>query len=92
MGLNLSNLQIAQELDLNQDDVLCMTTQLRSGIVANKPAVCLEGEVECDEVYVIAGHQGQPEEVKKKVEGRRRRLKSQSGRGTLAKEKPPILG
>jgi len=68
MGLNLSNLQIAQELDLNQDDVLCMTTQLRSGIVANKPAVCLEGEVECDEVYVIAGHKGQPEAVKKKVE------------------------
>jgi hypothetical protein len=46
-----------------------MTTQLRSGIVANKPAVCLEGEVEWDEVYVIAGHQGQPEEVKKVEEG-----------------------
>lgn len=68
MGLNLSNLQIAQELDLNRDDVLCMTTQLRSGIVANQPAVCLSQEVECDEVYVIAGHKGQPEVVKKKGE------------------------
>jgi hypothetical protein len=28
MGLNLSNLQIAQKLDLNQDDVLCTTTAI----------------------------------------------------------------
>jgi hypothetical protein len=27
--------------------------------------VVLEGEVECDEVYVVAGHKGQPEAVKK---------------------------
>ena len=68
MGLNLSNHQIAKELDLNQADVQQMTTQLRTGIVENKPTVSLGGEVECDEVYVIAGHKGQPEAVKKKVE------------------------
>jgi len=28
--------------------------------------VILEGEVECDEAYVIAGHKGQPDAVKKK--------------------------
>ncbi len=50
MGLNLSNHQISQELDFNQADVQQMTTQLRSGIVTNKPTVSLEGEVECDEV------------------------------------------
>jgi len=66
MGLNLSNHQIAQELDLNKDDVQNMTAQLRSGIVAKKPTVRLEGAVECDEAYVIAGHKGQPEMVKKK--------------------------
>ena len=33
MGLNLSNQQMAQELDLNKDDVQQMTTQLREGIV-----------------------------------------------------------
>ena len=33
MGLNLSNSQIAQELDLNKDDVQKMTSQLREGIV-----------------------------------------------------------
>jgi hypothetical protein len=42
--------------------------------------------VECDEVYVVAGHKGNPAAVLKK--GR----KGQRGRGTLEKEKPPILG
>jgi hypothetical protein len=36
MGLNLSNQQIAAELDLNKDDVQVMTTQLREGVVAKK--------------------------------------------------------
>lgn len=67
MGLNLSNQQIAQELDLDKDDVYQMTSQLRTGIVAGKPEVMLSGEVECDEVYITAGHKGHPEAVKKKV-------------------------
>ena len=33
MGLNLSNKQIAKELDLNRTDVQKMTTQLREGVV-----------------------------------------------------------
>jgi predicted transposase YdaD len=32
MGLNLSNEQIAKELDLNRSDVQQMTTQLREGV------------------------------------------------------------
>ncbi len=66
MGLNLSNEQIAQELDLNKDDVHQMTAQLRSGVVDLKPEPMLEGTVECDEVYIVAGHKGHPEAVKKK--------------------------
>jgi transposase-like protein len=66
MGLNLSNRQIAQELELDDDAVQAMTTQLRQGIVAGKPTVQLTGEVECDEVYVTAGHKGNPEAVRKK--------------------------
>ena len=66
MGLNLSNQQIAQELDLNKDDVHHLTCQLRAGIVAHKPQTRLSGEVECDEVYVVAGHKGRPEAVQKK--------------------------
>ena len=38
MGLNLSNHHIAQELDLNKDDVQQMTSQLRQGIVRKKSA------------------------------------------------------
>ena len=66
MGLNLSNEQIAQELDLNPNDVQVMASQLRDGIVQRRPEVTLTGEVECDEVYVVAGHKGYPEAVKKK--------------------------
>ncbi len=68
MGLNLSNQQIAQELDLNKDDVQKMTRQLREGVVAKKPTATLSGEVECDEVYVVAGHKGHPAAVKKKAD------------------------
>ena len=41
MGLNLSNHQIAHELDFNKDDAQDMTAQLRCGIVAKKPVVRL---------------------------------------------------
>ena len=67
MGLNLSNRQIAQELSLNPDDAQRMTEQLREGIVVRQPEPVLAGEVECDEVYVVAGHKGQPDAVKKRV-------------------------
>jgi transposase-like protein len=66
MGLNLSNRQIAQELDLSQADVQRMTEQLRTGLVARTPPIRLEGEVEIDEVYVTAGHKGSPAAVAKR--------------------------
>ena len=53
----------------------------------------LSGDIELDEVYVIAGHKGHPEIVAELGrKGRRRRLKGKRGRGTLADEKPPIFG
>src|SRR4051812_13821369 len=58
MGLNLSNRQIALELGLNASDVQAMTEHLRRGLVARAPAAQLEGEVEIDEVYGVAGHSG----------------------------------
>ncbi len=66
MGLNLSNRQISRELSLNKDDVQHMTSILRRVVDSNKPDVLLKGEVECDEVYIVAGHKGNPEAVKKK--------------------------
>ena len=66
MGLNLANRQIAAELGLDASDVQAMTEQLRGGLVARTPAARLQGEVEIDEVYVIAGHKGQPAAVAKR--------------------------
>src|SRR5215213_3072753 len=66
MGLNLSNRQIAAELGLGASDVQAMTEQLRDGLVAKTPAVELKGEVEIDEVYVVAGHKGQPAAIAKR--------------------------
>jgi hypothetical protein len=43
-----------------------MTTALREGVVLRKPEVTFSGEVECDEVDVVAGHKGHPEAVRKK--------------------------
>ncbi len=43
MGLNLSNQQIAQELDLDPDDAQEMTAQLRTGIVVKKRLCCKKG-------------------------------------------------
>jgi hypothetical protein len=87
--------EIAQELGLNPGDVQQMTEQLRAGVVAAQPEPSLSGEVECDEVYVVAGHKGQPEAVKAVrgvAAGYGARPEVSKGRGTLEKEKPPILG
>jgi len=65
-SFSLISLRIAQELNLNKDDAQRMAEVLRTGIVEKKPAAVLSGEVECDEDYVVAGHKGQPEAVKKR--------------------------
>ena len=65
MGLNLSNRQISKELDIHESDCHEMTKVLREAVYEKNPDVLLSGEVECDEVYVVAGHKGQPEMIKK---------------------------
>jgi hypothetical protein len=62
------------ELGLDGSDVQAMTEQLRRGLVAKAPEVTLKGEVEpdatasseIDEIYVVAGHKGQPAAVAKR--------------------------
>lgn len=66
MGLNLSTEQIAKGLNLDRADGHYMADILRSGVVEKEPEVKLSGEVECDEVYVVAGHKGNPAAVKKR--------------------------
>ena len=61
-------------MGLDASDTQAVTEQLRGGLVAGMPAVELQGEVEpdarassgMDEVYVAAGHKGQPDEVAKR--------------------------
>ena len=60
--------------ELGQDRVHDRATQRREGIVAQQSVVVLSGEVEGDEVYVVAGHKENPEAVKKGRPGCRRRL------------------
>ena len=66
MGLNISNRQIAKELNLCESDTQAMTEALRKGVVDRQPDPKLSQEVEFDEVYVVAGHKGKPDSVKKK--------------------------
>jgi len=89
MGLNLSNTQISKELDLNRGDIHKMASQLREDVVKK----FFQGEVECDEVYIVAGHKDHPEAVSNKGRrDRRNRLRGARGRGSLEKEKPSIFG
>ncbi|MDI9867390.1 hypothetical protein QM480_23810 [Flectobacillus sp. DC10W] len=52
----------------------------------------MEGEVEFDELYFIAGHKGKPSMVKENREARLQRLKGKRGRGITTDDKPPVLG
>lgn len=67
MSLNLSNAQIAKELRISESDCHAMTSLLREGVYEKRPTEELSGEVEFDELYLIAGHKGKPSAVKKKV-------------------------
>ncbi len=51
---------------MSGSDVQVMTEQLRSGLLAKAPPIQLAGEVAIDEVYVVAGHKGQPAELAKR--------------------------
>ncbi len=66
MSLNLSNAQIAHELGLSESDLHQMASLLREGVYEKQPIVVLAGQVEADELYVIAGHKGQRGVAKKK--------------------------
>lgn len=68
MNLNTSNRQIAQELGFSEKTAQHMTTKMRQAVEANMADPTLSGEVEFDEVYIVAGHKGRPETVKKRVE------------------------
>src|SRR3712207_4897012 len=92
MGLNFSSLQIARELDLDRNDAGEMVQLLRQGVVDRRPAVVLAGEVECDEVSVVAGHKGDPAAVEKRASGPPATPERWAGPRDVGEEKPPIFG
>ena len=58
-----------------------------------KKSVKLNGQVESDEVYIRTEYKGHPAIVAhEKRKGRRRKLRGNRGRDTLAGERPPVLG
>ena len=69
MGLNLSNKQIAEELDISPSTAQEMAERLRKGIVEKMPKPQLSNDVELDEVYITAGMKGHQIEVIKKTPG-----------------------
>src|SRR5215218_9185923 len=93
MGLNLSNRQIAQELGLDGSDVQVMTEPAapRPGRQGSARAAGGRGR---DRRGLRRGRAQGPARRggEKGRSGRRRRLPGAPGRGTLAKDKPPVLG
>ncbi|WP_269077899.1 transposase [Endozoicomonas montiporae] len=93
MGLNVSNSQISKELDLSLSDVHEMTTLLRTTVVKRKPDITLEGEVEFDEVYIVAGHKGHPEALKKSIApSPKKKIKRSSGQRNSRKRQASRSG
>ena len=70
-----------------------MTEQLRRGLAAKTPEVTLKGEVKIDEVYVVAGHKGQPAAVAKRGgSGAAASWQARRDAARWRRDKPPILG
>jgi hypothetical protein len=58
MGLDIYSKQISKEPDLDKDTIFCMCSLLQEEIAKKNDTPLLEAEIELDEVYIIAGHEG----------------------------------
>ena len=65
MGSNVSNALIAKEYDISDRSVPDICDKLRRKVFEECPLVQLSGEVELDEVPVVAGHKGHSKAEKK---------------------------
>jgi transposase-like protein len=98
MNLNVSMAQIADELSVSVMTAQGMCATIREGVVKKDLFLSLASRLKlmnsdrrCG--YVIAGHKGQANKVRKAGrKPRRRRLKGKQGRGTSADEKNPVFG
>jgi len=88
LSLNRSNLQIAEELDVNSNTANRIINLIRDSILAEQLKEKLSDKVEVDEVYVKAGEKGSKPENRNP---RKRGLKIK-GRGNWDRDKPPVVG
>jgi transposase-like protein len=102
MKLGLSNKQIAEELDIEENTARRMCNLMRGSMFFQNCLQKLSGTVEVDEVYQTAGSKGNGRSIREgnKSKGirknlgrnpRKRGLKIK-GRGSYRKDKPPVIG
>jgi transposase-like protein len=85
---NTSMNQISKDLNRKYDNVMNACHKIMNSTFMNKFVGVLEGETETDEMYIPVGEKGTKQT---KRPPRKRGLKLR-GRGTYAKDKPPIVG
>ena len=91
-GLNLPDRQIAQELDLGGADVQAMAEQLRRGLAAKSRRRGRRAGSRSTRSTSRPGTRGPGRGRQRGRPGRCRRLRGAPGRGTPAKDRPPVLG
>jgi transposase-like protein len=102
MKLGLSNNQIAEELNIEENTARRMCNLMRGSMFFHNCLRKLSGTVEIDEAYQTAGskgngintQQGNKSKGIKKDLGRkpRKRGLKKKGRGSYRKDKPPVIG
>jgi transposase-like protein len=87
----IPTLQLAEELGLDYSMLLERRHRIQRLALENKPVDPLPDEqTEADEMYQNAGEKGMPHADP--ADPPRRRANKQIGRGTMNKDRPPILG
>jgi transposase-like protein len=92
--LSCSSRRIARELGVHSRTSYRWCWWLRNTAMSNEMDHQLEGTVEADDLYHIAGHKGQAKQGGSKPLGRRprgRRKKCEPGRGHYDKDRPAII-
>lgn len=87
MQYKISMMEISKTLGVTYWTAFKMVKKLRKSIYSKRVAEKLKGEVEIDEIYITAGLKGKRNLARG---GRKRGLKAR-GRGSYAKDKPPVF-
>jgi len=92
MDLNLSGLQIAQELDIHKVEARSVIQEMRQGIVDHRPRPPSPGRSNVTKSMLCQDIRAAARPSKKGQAGRRRCLTGEQNRETTGTERPPIFG